>query len=135
MSNTSDTNLVSIHDVATHQIIVYIEEGKQYVFEAQIAYDEESFRLYKIEGGDIADETFVEVRDGIIILMIEEDEYACDILDSIIDGPDMHFWCEDDSCNSIEIDATCILNNEERRRDIADGLLFYDDMWDEGSDY
>ena len=56
MSNTSDTNLVQIHDVATHQIIVYIEEGKQYVFEAQIAYDEESFRLYKIEGGDIEDE-------------------------------------------------------------------------------
>lgn len=135
MSNTSDTNLVQIHDVATHQIIVYIEEGKQYVFEAQIAYDEESFRLYKIEGGDIEDATFVEVRDGIIVLMIEEDEYACDILDSIIDGPDMHFWCEDDSCNSIEIDATCILNNEETRRDIADGLLFDDDMWDEENDY
>ena len=135
MSKFSNMNSLDINGNATHQIVIDFEDGKQRVFAAKISFNEEDFRLYKVNEGDIEDETFVEVGDGAIRLLIEGEEYEFDILDSIIDGADLHFWCEDESCNSIEIDASCVVKNEDERQEIANSLLHDEDMWDDEDDY
>ena len=109
--------------VATHRVVVDFEDGKQYVFETKMVLNAYDFRLYKVENGETYDETFVEVGNGIVKLLLNGEDYNLYILDIEVDGPNMHLWCEDDTCFSIEIDANCILTDEETQRKIAEYLL------------
>ena len=126
---SKDSNLFSedFNDVATHLVIIDFEDAQQQAFEAIREYSDKYFRLYKVEDGETYDETFVEVGDGFVNVLLDGEEYNLDILDSAVDGPNIHLWCENDSCYSIEIDANCILTDTKKRSEIAESFVIDDD--------
>lgn len=126
---------INLNDFATHQVTIDFEDGRQEVFQAKLQSDEEDMRLYKFEDGEVQDETYVQIEDEGVILVLDDEEYELDVIDSSIDGADIHLSCEDDDDQSVEIDAAFLLDKEGALDNAFSFSDFGDDDDDDDDEY
>ena len=98
----------------THNVVIEFEDGQEKeVFEAVIDFSDKDTRLYKIFDGELVEDTYIEIQEDRIILVIDDDEIDVDLLDFTLNGANFHLACEDYGCLSIEIDAKCICDQQD----------------------
>ena len=107
-------------DSATHHVVIDFEDGReQEVFDAIIDFSDDDTRLYKLVDDEPVDDTYIEIREDEIVVVVDDDEIEVDVLDFKLNGASIHLSCEEFDCLSVEIDAQCICDNQE---DIAQML-------------
>lgn len=102
------------YDSVTHYVAIEFEdEQKKEEFEARIDFSDKDARLYKIIDGELVDDTYIELSEDGMIIVLNDYEIEVDLLDFTLDGASFHFSCEDYDCLSIEIDAQCICDQQD----------------------
>jgi hypothetical protein len=101
------------NDVATHNVVIDFEGGKKEVFDAVIDFSDEDTRLYKLVDGELKDDTYIEIRNDVISIVVDDLGMEVDLLDFTIEGASFHLSCEEFDCASVEIDTRCICDGED----------------------
>lgn len=101
------------NDAATHHVVIDFEGGNKEVFNAMIDFSNEDTRLYKLVDGELKDGTYIEIRNDVISIVVDDLETEVDLLDFAIEGASFRLSCEEFDCVSIEIDARCICDDED----------------------